>query len=122
MTKLFVYGTLKRAKCNNNVMGEAVFIKEDCLKGFKMHSLGGFPALTEEPFDKNNEHPRIVHGELYEVNDYDMVNINRLEGYDADREDNPFYERTSVVLESGEQALVFYMTECDRPLVENGLW
>lgn len=122
MTKLFVYGTLKRGLCNNIVMGDAKFIKEDCLKGFKMHSLGGFPAITPEPFDPDNEHPRIVHGELFEINDKDLINVDRLEGYDEQAVRHTFYDRTTVRLESGEQALVYFMLESDKPLVENGVW
>ena len=122
MTLMFVYGTLKRGKGNNRVMGDSEFIKEDMLKGFQMHSLGGFPAIVPYDFNPDNEHPKIVHGELFEVSDFDMERVNALEGYREKDMDHPFYDRTSVVLESGAVALVYYMHQCHQPVVENGVW
>ncbi len=107
MNKVFVYGSLKKGYSNHAVMGDSTFIKEASLKGFCMHSLGAYPALVPQVFNPDNEHPQIVHGELYEVSDAQMPRINRLEGYDPDAEVNGFYDRETVRLESGESAYVF---------------
>ena len=119
---LFVYGTLKKEHGNHQVLGDAVFQNEDLLKGFQMHSLGGFPAISPYDFNPDNEHPKIVHGELYEINDKDLARVNQLEGYREEDLDHGFYDRTSVVLESGAVALVYFMNNCHAPVVENGVW
>ena len=122
MSKLFVYGTSKKDYCNHSVLGDAEFVKVDCLKGFKMHRLGGFPAIAPYNFNPDNEHPHIVHGEVYEINDKDLYRVNQLEGYSPHSMVHQFYDRQSVVLESGEVALVYYMHECHSPVEETGVW
>lgn len=122
MTKLFVYGTLKKGFCNHHVLGSARFIQQDELLGFDMHHLGGFPAIVPAS-ERDIELYGIdtVKGELYEINDKDLRMVDRLEGYREGCSDS-FYERTTVLLESGEQALVYYHKRSDRPLIEDGIW
>lgn len=74
MSLVFVYGSLKKGFHNDHYLRESKFIS----KAFTSHlhwemiSLGGFPAVI---LGKG-----IVLGELYEVNDRTLINLDRLEG------------------------------------------
>lgn len=76
MTRVFVYGTLKRGQGNHHLINqepEATIIAE---LPFRMISLGGFPALI--PSDGTNY--QIV-GEVYSVDKDTFARLDRLEGY-----------------------------------------
>lgn len=74
--KLFVYGTLKKGHGNNSILktSNGIIIGKGHIKGFKIYSLGPFPALN-----KTNSDNDIVHGELYEIENLELTDM--LEGY-----------------------------------------
>jgi gamma-glutamylcyclotransferase (GGCT)/AIG2-like uncharacterized protein YtfP len=78
MTKLFVYGTLKRHYANHKYLSltQSRFLGEATLRNYALFLIyGGVPAAI--PYDSYK-----VKGELYEVTDKAMGYIDRLEiGY-----------------------------------------
>lgn len=115
---LFVYGTLKRGFHNHVCLGQnATFIGEADLHGWKMYSLGGFPAIAQGD--------GIVQGEVYEVDDDGFQRCDRLEGYPS------FYNRSEVepvISDNGHIKLVkawtYHFDKSPRgaPLVKDGIW
>lgn len=75
MYSVFVYGTLKRNKDNNDILGDSIFIGDGMLEHHAIkHSGGlyGFPVAFKR---KNN----IVKGELYAVDDKTLRLLDILE-------------------------------------------
>lgn len=76
MTKVFVYGTLKRAYHNNRYLKGSRFLGEALtVDNFDMLDVG-FPVLLPQRGDV--AYP--VKGELYEIDDTTLKNLDRLEG------------------------------------------
>jgi gamma-glutamylcyclotransferase (GGCT)/AIG2-like uncharacterized protein YtfP len=116
---IFVYGSLKRGKSNYPVMGDSKFLGEAKIKGFKMHSLGGFPALTRGDME--------ITGEVFEVDNPHVLNrIYQLEGYSGVRgSHNNWYDTDDVDTPYGKAELFFMKDESkyqDRQIVESGIW
>lgn len=88
MRYVFVYGTLRRGHGNHRLLKSANFIGEAYVYG-TMAALGGIPAVIELG-GKNK-----VRGEVYGVNDDELKELDRLEGYYGQGSDN-FYNRVSV--------------------------
>lgn len=116
---IFVYGTLKKGHHNHHVMGQSELLGEVQITGFKMYSLGGYPALTRGE--------DTITGEVYEVTDENTLkNIYRLEGYSGVRDSSSnWYDTTDVSTKWGKAEL-FYMknenTYSNRPVVKSGIW
>jgi len=91
MTKdnlVFVYGTLMRGHYNHSLLldNSAVYVDDyTVVDGYKMHSLGAFPAVVPE-----EEESTPVFGELFYVNDVGLQQLDMLEGYPN------FYNRVQV--------------------------
>ena len=81
---LFVYGSLKWGYGNHHILGSSNLIDDGIIVGFKMYSMGAFPALV---FDDSLD--RTV-GELYEISDATFQRCDNLEGYPN------FYDRKMV--------------------------
>lgn len=116
---IFVYGTLKKGFGNHRVMGDSKLLGEVNIKGFRMYSLGGYPALTLG----NNE----IKGEVYEVTDENTLkNIYRLEGYSGVRDSSSnWYDTTDVDTKYGKAELFYMKNENEfnnRPVVTDGIW
>ncbi len=74
MTLLFVYGTLKKGHGNHHYLADAFFVSEGILEGYRLYELGvPFVCYSGE----NCHH---VYGEIYRVEDADMLRIDSLEG------------------------------------------
>ncbi len=114
--KIFVYGTLKYGFGNHGVLGsEAKFICKDSVKGFEMRSLRAYPAVV--PCEGS-----VVNGEVWSIPELQLHNVDRLEGYRQEDEEHGFYDRTTVLTENGNKALMYYMTSCEGEVVESGEW
>ena len=75
MTELFVYGTLKRDKANNDLLGDSKYLgKYITDPRWGLLDLGSFPAMV--PSNKS------VKGEVYLVNDDILEVVDSLEGVD----------------------------------------
>lgn len=87
MTRIFVYGTLKRGGCRSFVLnGQRLLTAARTAAKYRMYNTGSFPALVEEANGLQ------VEGEVWEVDD-DCLRI--LDGIEAVPD---LYERVSVTL------------------------
>ncbi|MET4238598.1 gamma-glutamylcyclotransferase family protein [Bradyrhizobium sp. RT10b] len=105
MHRVFVYGTLKRGQGNFGRLEAATFCG-DAVTVAKYWMLdGGFPVVLELP-EGEEGHP--VKGEVFEVNDAELADLDRLEGYRGEGRHN-MYDRkiVEVQIEGGPVAQVF---------------
>lgn len=113
---VFVYGTLRQGFGNHRLLENpgVRYVGRDYLTGFRMVSCGGFPAIY--PVDSGVPDSTIV-GELYEVDDDTMVNLDRLEGV-------PYhYQRDKVMTINGTETWVYVQERSgNRPPVPSGDW
>tara|TARA_R100001530_G_scaffold90463_1_gene62863 strand:- start:206 stop:631 length:426 start_codon:yes stop_codon:yes gene_type:complete len=89
MKKIFVYGTLKQHQPNFTIIKSGVFCGVGKLHkshGFRMVSLGAFPALIPA----NPEQSQDIHGEIWNVDKHAFKNVEYLEGYPT------FYNRVKI--------------------------
>jgi gamma-glutamylcyclotransferase (GGCT)/AIG2-like uncharacterized protein YtfP len=89
MTTLFLYGTLKRGGTNHLFLAGQRFLgAARTAPGFTLYSLGDYPGMVRAPGDTLG-----VTGELWEVDDACLAELDRLEGLDEG-----LYERIDVLL------------------------
>lgn len=98
MPLLLVYGTLKRDKSNHRKLGLSEFVGEATtaqpyllLQAPNIH----YPFLLDIPVAP-------ITGELYEVSDTDLPNIDSFEGHPH------FFQRRSIKLTDGREAFVYF--------------
>lgn len=98
MPKIFVYGSLKKGFHNSELLEDCVFLGEFKTKDyFRMLDLGSYPAVY---FDESGFR---VTGELYEIEDDMLRQVDYLEGYPK------FYNRIEIELyDSEEKAFIYY--------------
>lgn len=93
---VFVYGSLKQGYGNHHFVATSKFLGETrtLKRAYKMLALGSFPGVF-----KGGKHS--IEGELYEVNDLVLSNLDRLEsnGY--------FYKRELILLANGQEAWMY---------------
>ena len=114
MDRVAVYGSL-RAGCGNHRLLEG----SECIgtyridAPFKMHSLGGFPALVPDAEDNS------IVVEVYEVDDTTMAKLDGLEGYPS------FYNRMVISVSASLNAWIYFMEDRefkDDSFVVSGDW
>ena len=91
MSKLFVYGTLKQHQPNFRIIKNGVFCgvgKLDKSNGYRMVSLGAFPALIPASSDQSQH----IHGEIWDIDEEQFKNVEYLEGYPT------FYDREKLMV------------------------
>ncbi|MBI2498246.1 MAG: gamma-glutamylcyclotransferase [Opitutae bacterium] len=89
MTRVFVYGTLKRGGGNHSVLAGQQFLGEARTPpGFTLFSLGDYPGMVRAPDDKDG-----VTGELWSVDAACLRRLDELEGVAEG-----LYERVGVQL------------------------
>jgi len=82
--KVFVYGTLRRGGKNHHLLNDSQCIFQQCFVEGKLYdSSSGYPVM------KQNTSGQIC-GELYEVTEPQLAEIDRLEGYKENGSDNLF--------------------------------
>jgi gamma-glutamylaminecyclotransferase len=92
-TLLFVYGSLKRGRRHHAELGGARFAGvARTLPEYRLLELGEYPALASGC--------RSIEGELFQVTEALLVELDRFEGDD--------YERGAVRLEGGRTALAYF--------------
>lgn len=112
LTRIFVYGTLKRRHGNHGVLGNASYLGEavTVAKNFTMFD-GGFPFVSD---GFSGDHNGSIVGELYETSDKRILdNLDRLEGVpylyvkreiDVTTLDGITYQATIYVASEGSNA------------------
>lgn len=98
--KVFVYGTLKSGEHNNHFLNNSKFICKDKISGYVIYDMSvGFPFVKSKP-------RHIVHGEVWEVDEKTLEQINRLEGFMEGSWFN-HYERVPVKTKLGHVCYVY---------------
>ena len=117
MSKVFVYGSLKQGYGNNRLLSLAKFLgaTETVDDTYDLRCWGSFPAVYKQGDTS-------IKGELYEVDEDTMKNLDYLEGYPS------FYNRERVQLYSGDMAWMYYIDAHHSPegkegtLCPEGIW
>lgn len=113
LTKVFVYGTLKRGQSNHSLLEDSKFLGEYSAKDMHIINTNNYPYAYEE------EGLQAI-GELYEVNKKTMEALDTLEGYPS------HYYRKEVTVQpfrhildesKAEKAWIYYLRE-PRPYIE----
>ena len=112
MTRLFVYGTLKKGFCREHYLADETFVRTtSTASGYILFDCGSYPALAIGGHD-------FVFGELYEVQETTMRILDRVEAVDEG-----LYERGTVKLYDGEVATAyFYRLKTDQLPVAGREW
>jgi len=113
-----VYGSLRKGLGNyEDHLGKATFVGEFKTEPvYNLHSLGGFPGLKE------NGNTSVVM-EVYEVNEVEAHNIDRLEGYTPGSNDNTFYDKKDINTPWGVASVYIYVKDLPKSsIVESGDW
>ncbi len=88
MNPVFVYGTLKRGGTNHLFLAGQQFVGEVRTEpGYVLYSLGEYPGMVRAPGDRDG-----VTGELWNVTDACLAELDRLEGVDEG-----LYQRIDVL-------------------------
>ena len=88
MQRVFVYGTLKKGYCRHDALSSAKFLGAATTEPlYRLFDLGSYPGMV---CDKNGA---AVEGELYEVDDECLKNLDMVEGVSEG-----FYSRENVQL------------------------
>lgn len=118
-TRVFVYGTLMSGLPNHRLLVDQKFIKEDYLAGFDMYSMGGFPGIVKNDCGYTS----LIKGEVWEVDDKALSQLDMLEGFRGLSYAYNFYDRVKVHTEGERDALVYVQaTKPNNDLIEGGDW
>jgi gamma-glutamylcyclotransferase (GGCT)/AIG2-like uncharacterized protein YtfP len=83
---VFVYGTLRSNLRNNYLLKDAEMVSNKCWAEGTLYDVGcGYPAMAVHPKKR-------VYGELYQVTEHELKQLDRLEGYEKNGTNN-HYER-----------------------------
>jgi len=90
MTRVFVYGTLKRGCLNHHYLAGQKFLGSARTgDGYTLYSLGNYPGMV-----RSTESDRHVIGEVWAVDPAGLAGLDKLEGVDEG-----LYERVPIPLE-----------------------
>ena len=108
---VFVYGSLLKGMGNHSVLGSAEFVGSGSITGYLMYSLGGFPAIKQDP--DTNLKP--IRGEVYKVDDEGLRRLDSLEGYSRSGNDYGYnmYEPEVVSVEMDTGKGVSWTVACE---------
>lgn len=115
---LSVYGTLKKGFHNSYILGDSKLLGEQEMPGFKMFSMGGFPAINIADEDSK------IKVEVYEVTEPEVLKrVYMLENYTGKR-DHPdnWYDTVEVPTKWGNAEMFYFKEPIDRPEVTSGVW
>ena len=97
MTRLFVYGTLKRGRRNHLLLAAQHFLgPARTAPGFRLYDLGRYPGMVADTAGN------AVTGELWLVSDECLAALDAFEGTDTG-----LYRRMMVTLEDGTTAACY---------------
>jgi gamma-glutamylaminecyclotransferase len=89
MTKVFVYGTLKRGGSNHRFLAGQQFLGEaSTVPGYTLYSLGDYPGMA-----RSNNAAHVVTGEVWSVVHACLARLDKLEGIDEG-----LYAREAIAL------------------------
>lgn len=98
LTRVFVYGTLKQGHGNNYLLKDSKFIGKDLVDEMALIDIGPYPVAV----DAKEGSPMQIQGEVYEVDEDTMRNLDALEGYPH------LYSRKQVRTVSWNDVWIYY--------------
>ncbi|WP_180271284.1 gamma-glutamylcyclotransferase [Fredinandcohnia onubensis] len=102
MKNMFVYGTLRKGEGNAHYLKETTRLTEQCWINRELYDTGyGYPTM------KHSRSSR-MYGELYEVTDLELKQINQLEGFREGRTNN-LYERVEQMVYTDKGPVTAYV-------------
>lgn len=106
MTRVFVYGTLKRGGDNHEwLAGQRFVTTARTLPRYRMFDLGGYPGMVRD------DEGVAVEGEIWEVDEGGLIRLDVLEDVDGGE-----YERVKIELEDGDaEGYIYLQSIKDRP-------
>ena len=116
MSKIFVYGTLKRGLRAHHFLEkhQAEFLKEARTSPeYHLYAVGWFPGMVHDPDREGG-----VSGELYEV---DETCLNALDVYEGAP---TLFARSEIVMDDGEKVItyLFQRDVSESSHVKDGVW
>ncbi|WP_047985516.1 gamma-glutamylcyclotransferase family protein [Ornithinibacillus californiensis] len=120
MIRVFVYGTLRKGERNAHLLNNATCISESCWTQGGLYDTGnGYPAIKQSTSS-------IVYGEVYEVSNQELIELDYLEGYTEGRENN-LYDRVDqeIITENGRIKAFVYVAARENLLktrIASGDW
>jgi len=109
---VFVYGTLLRGESNHALLVSSMYLGEaSTVQGFDLYALGSYPGMIRGH--------GIVVGERY------GVSARTLAALDALEEHPDYYERQTILLDSGHQVLSYLLPAREVagcPHIASGSW
>lgn len=119
MTKVAVYGSLRKGMSNHGILEGATFLgTTKTVNNYTMYSLGGFPKVA---LDIGGPTQIVV--EIYEVDDQGLRRLHRLEGFRGFDDPNNFYDLSAVDTVDFGEVLIYHINGEDTyQVVEDGDW
>ncbi len=108
---LFVYGTLKKGECREQILASQNFLKNvSTAKRYTLFSVGSYPGLVEGG-------ETAIPGELWAVDDRCMERLDMIEGVSFG-----LFRRGKVALEGGGVATTYFYGQSTSGLEEIEAW
>ncbi|MDZ4405577.1 gamma-glutamylcyclotransferase family protein [Prosthecobacter sp.] len=103
MTRIFVYGTLKRGRENHHWLAGQRFIAEARTKPvYRLFDMGGYPGMTRD------DNGAAVEGEIWEVDEGGLARLDVLEDIEGGE-----YERVMIEIEGDRVEGYLYLRSVD---------
>ncbi|MBU8907665.1 gamma-glutamylcyclotransferase [Desertibacillus haloalkaliphilus] len=118
---VFVYGTLRQNEGNSHFLSDAKCLAQQAWTYGSLYDTGfGYPAMVRDRRGK-------VYGEVYEVNDDQLQQLNWLEGYVGEGEDNHYHRVSQTIYtDYGEKQAFVYVYDDEKakrlPKIDSGDW
>ena len=111
LSRVFVYGTLRRNEVNHNLLEQARYCGTCTTQPhYKMVNLGAYPGVVKRGDTS-------VEGEVYEVSVQQLADLDRLEGYPH------AYTREVIATPWGKAWIYLYRGNLkDRAVIPSGIW
>jgi gamma-glutamylcyclotransferase (GGCT)/AIG2-like uncharacterized protein YtfP len=120
MTRLLVYGTLRKDERAHAALKGAQFITEARVPGFDMFALYGFPGVVE-----NKDNKEGIVGEVYDVDENTMSYLDFYEGFVPERPRDSHFVRQIVNVNEEATDLYVYNHDVEGMLakrIPSGNW
>ena len=110
-SRVFVYGTLKRAQVNHDLLSNATYLGDHQTQPvYKMFHLGSYPGVVKSGSTS-------ISGEVYLVDSLTMSHLDRLEGYPH------AYTRELIPTQWGQAWIYLYRGSLGgRQIIQSGHW
>lgn len=116
VTKVAVYGTLKRGMSNHILLERAFYLGSDFLEEITLYDLGEYPAARLEPSEG-------IYVEVFEISGLMLKEMDLLEGYDSGAPENGLYNRVVCQTSHGRAWIyIFNPTIVGCPRLSAGSW